>query len=130
MEIAAEELLSRFLVHKDDFSPKAGRIRPRAFLPGPKGEVSVCRTQDMTDEEIWDWGTEHVLSRRPENVLHGRAELQASVAFENGLRAIPDEPPPRHAVITGWPEEKDARKGIAADLAARATLALNPGIRA
>jgi hypothetical protein len=33
---------------------------------------------------------------------------------------IPQEPPPRHANIIGWPEEKSEQKQIAMELAAEA----------
>jgi hypothetical protein len=127
MEVVSEEPLSHFLVNRGDFSPNARRIKPRAFLPDKNGEISVCRILGLTDDYIWDWGTRHVISGMPDNTLYGRADFKASVAFENRLRVIPDEPPPRHAIVKGWPGEKDAQKDIAVDLAAKATLVLNPG---
>ncbi|HNW08195.1 MAG TPA: hypothetical protein PKZ55_03275 [Verrucomicrobiota bacterium] len=42
------------------------------------------------------------------------------------VTVAPSEPPPRHANIEGWPDEKSARKLIAIDLANAAQLVVKP----
>ena len=58
---------------------------------------------------------------RPRN-LHGRADIQAFNILEINLQINPDNTPPRHASIIGWPELKEERKSIAQELAAKALL--------
>jgi len=56
--------------------------------------------------------------------LHGRADIQARFILKMGLQIDPDDTPPRHANIFGWPELKEERKSMAQELAAKAALRL------
>lgn len=60
--------------------------------------------------------------------LHGAVIIEASLIRIIGLDVIADEPPPRHAVILGWPwegidplEAKAKRKDLANQLASVAS---------
>ena len=57
--------------------------------------------------------------------LHGRADIQALNILEINLQVNPDNIPPRHANIIGWPELKEEQKSIAQELAAKASLRLH-----
>ncbi len=61
----------------------------------------------------------------PPRNLHGRADIQALNILVNNLQIDPDNTPPRHANIIGWPELKEERKSIAQELAAKASLRLH-----
>ena len=56
--------------------------------------------------------------------LYGRGDLSVSSVLATGLTVDPDDNPPRHAGIVGWPETKDARISLAQRLAASALLRL------
>lgn len=96
----------------------------RAFLPR-KGdqEVSVFRTTGLREAEVWDLAATHV---RPNP--KARAIVQPRDVVASGLRVDPDNTPPRHANIVGWPSTKDAQMNHALDLANRGTVVLGPGL--
>jgi len=60
----------------------------------------------------------------PRKNLHVSADIKAAVVYEKSSDVAPDNNPPRHGDIVGWPEEKSERNLIAQELAARATLRL------
>lgn len=55
--------------------------------------------------------------------IHGHADIHVADVSEVGLNFDPDNKPPRHANVTGWPE-KSSHKFYAQKLAARAALTL------
>jgi hypothetical protein len=98
-------------------------VKPGAFLPARDGATSVYRTRGLTEEEIWILG-EAKVTGPTRKTLYGRGDLPVSAVHATGLRVDPDDSPPRHAAIVGWPEEKDARLSLAQQLAAKASLKL------
>jgi hypothetical protein len=84
------------------------------------GETSVFRISELLNAEIWDIGIREVVKEEQGKSLIGRADILTSIVTGNGLEVIPQEPPPRHANIIGWPEEKSEQKQIAMELAAEA----------
>ena len=60
-----------------------------------------------------------------QKTLHGRADIQLDSFLDADLQIEPDNEPPRHANIIGWPDEKEKQKSIAQELAARSSLILN-----
>ena len=83
----------------------------------------MFRVDGLTEDHIWNLGDTYV-SVPSGNQLRARAELSVEQIMDVGLRLVPAEPPPRHANIEGWPEEKDARMSRAQELAAVAILRL------
>ena len=125
--IAPDEQLSRFVLDRNHFTSE--HVKFRAFLP-PKNQVvlSVSRTRHLEDAEIWALGDQHVASAS-RRTIQARADFGCAVlseikADEHCLAAVPDEPPPRHANVTGWPsiERKELQKVLAQQLAARTRL--------
>jgi hypothetical protein len=108
------DLLSRFLFNRNDYWPGEKKVKPRAFErpPGDLG-LSMFRTQDIEEDAIWILGA----STRPDRSLKARADLVAGVVFEAKLHIDPDNTPPGHVHIVGWPtrdeDELDARKKLA-----------------
>ena len=78
-----------------------------------RSEVSVMRVDGLDERQVWK---SH--PRKDRNV-HGRADFGPPDVAAVGLRLVEDEPPPRHHVIVGWPEEKEDRVERAQTLASR-----------
>ena len=120
--LAPEEPLSRFLLSDRDISH--GGVKPAAFLPAPDGTTSVFRIQELSEPEVWRLGDQYVARPRGRR-LHGRGDLKHTNVTATGLRVEPDNSPPRHAAIVGWPDEKDAQMSVAQQLASTAVLRLH-----
>jgi hypothetical protein len=103
-------------------------LRPNAWLPHPRVELSVFRIDGWSEEEILKQG-DHVAAEREENHRAaiiaqgkeyppdkitfrnlGRGEIHAGHVRSTGLDVVPREPPPRHADIIGWPPITGNRK--------------------
>ena len=92
------EDLARFLTHRNKFA--ALMAKPAAFLPAPKDrETLVSRHGREPLERLWGIG----LIAAGDCNLYGAAIFKASAVRSAKLEVMPDEPPPRHAVIRGWP---------------------------
>ena len=124
-EVMSDEPLARFLFQRSHFSGMS-RVKYGAFLPSKQGQTSVHRVFDLTHGEICGIGKEGVLARMEDQtkILYGWAEVSVAHVEATGLEINPDDTPPRHANIIGWPAEKHEKKQIAIDLAAEATLNL------
>jgi len=96
--IADPEELARFLFSLSHFNSKS--VKPAAFLPSPDHETSVFRHGAEPREELWILATEHAAGMR---TVKAAALLNAGQVRIAGLDAVADEPPPRHAVLRGWP---------------------------
>jgi hypothetical protein len=122
----APEPLARFIFPKNHFGRQTQRPKPDAFLPiGLPLQTSVFRTLALTPSQVWDIG--HEISSRRGRTLRARADISAGSIFDVGLLIDPDNTPPRHANIVGWPEEKHGQLMLATELAEAATLCLRPG---
>jgi len=122
--VGPEESLGRYL-QKGYYSSEKNSVKPQAFMPPPNLHLSVFRIDGLQWEEIWEIGQIKVMDAMPKpRELRGIADVKALKVQENGLEIEPDNIPPRHANIIGWPEEKEKQKMIAQGLAAEATLVL------
>lgn len=123
--VLPEETLSRFIFSSGHFAATKGIVKYRAFMPDPYDDLSVFRTSDWTEERIWEQG-----KADSERTLKARGDLLASVVMEaEELFIDPDDEPPEHANIKGWPagpENKSKRMEIAMSLAFEAKLLLCP----
>jgi hypothetical protein len=113
--IADTELLTRYITDQEYLTPNSDRVHWRAFRPRPSDkELSIARIGALTVPEIWQLGDQ--LAGQPSNrTVCGRADLgptEVRAVKTNGhsLDAIPDDPPERHAIIVGWPDDSNARK--------------------
>jgi hypothetical protein len=97
--VADEEDLARFLTSSSYFNAKM--VKLAAFLPSARDhETSVFRHGSEPRETLWALGLEHAAAGR---TLHGAAIVKTRDVRAALLEATADEPPPRHAVIRGWP---------------------------
>lgn len=129
--VRPDERISRFVLDRGHFTTE--RVKFRAFLPPqnntPDGLVlSVGRTCDLNEAEVWAWGDDHVANPGGRTVF-ARGDFTLELIQEvaaNGitLGIVPNEPPPRHGNITGWPpfDRKELRASLAQQLAAKAQL--------
>lgn len=122
-QVSPEENLTRYILHKNHFSILYKRVKYTAFLPTSNGETSVFRTANISDGGIWGIG-EYEVAQKRELPLLGRADILASHILSNKLKIAPDNNPPRHANIIGWPREKSEQKLVAMELAENAQLHL------
>lgn len=84
-------------------------------MPAKDGKTSIFRIAGLTDSVVLAIGNREVgVNRR----LHGWGVFEARSVVDLGLRLEPDDVPPRHANIVGWPEDKDAVIEKAQDLSA------------
>jgi hypothetical protein len=100
-------------------------VKPKAFEPPSSLRLSVFRTDGLSIEEVWAIGQSNVVNMmsEPRN-LHGIADIKASAIRDVDLDIDPDNTPPRHACIVGWPEDKSKQMLIQLELAAKAKLVL------
>lgn len=120
-----KESLGRYLSQRTHYSPEKNSVKPQAFMPPLNLCLSVFRIDGLQLEEIWEIGQKKVIDAMQQpKVLHGIADVKVSTVQENNLKVEPDDRPPRHANIIGWPEEKEKQKIIAQELAAKAKLVL------
>jgi hypothetical protein len=124
--IDGQETLARFITSKSGYSRGKNVVKPQAFMPPLDLRLSVFRINNLSEPEIWQIGLKKIIDKMkiPRN-LHGRADIKALNILENGLKINPDDTPPRHANIIGWPELKEEQKSIAQELAAKASLRLH-----
>ncbi|HHT9111299.1 MAG TPA: hypothetical protein ACFYDZ_09105 [Candidatus Brocadiaceae bacterium] len=122
-QIKSEENLARYILHKNYISALHKRVKYAVFMPAPNGETSVFRISCLSENEIWEIGNREVSQKRGLPLL-GRADISAFHILDENLQLIPDNNPPRHANIVGWPSEKSEQKLIAMELAENAQLHL------
>lgn len=122
--ISSDESVARFIYQKSDWSKQpTPKPKPKVFLPileAGQWETSVCRISATSDQRIWE------ISNRIRSPLLAlaRADLAVNSVEAAGLRTKPapdlDADYPEHAVIVGWPDEKDKQMELAIQLVSSA----------
>lgn len=118
--ILDSEPITRFIFSSGHFARQSRRVKPNAFLPDANGETSIFRIQDVDADSIWASGNE--VSKVSGRTLHARADIATKAVRSTGLNVLPEEPPPRHGNIVGWPEGREDRMELAKVLADGITL--------
>jgi len=121
-EVGPTEPLARFIFQKNHFSRQNNRVKYNAFLPNPDGETSVFRTDELSEQALWQTGEQVGFQRT--QTLYGRGDIRTDKVVEAGLSVQPKEPPKHHANIVDWPVDKSERMSKAQQLAANARLLL------
>ena len=119
--------LTRHLLSSKQFAREPRRVKSSAFIPRENPgtgifQTSVFQIQGLSEDEVWSLGEQHVLKNRPDRRVHGRADVTVQEVLGVGLYLDPDNDPPRHANIVGWPGTKPERKLVALKLAEAARL--------
>jgi hypothetical protein len=113
-QIKASELISRFVFDKKRIN--SDRVHFRVFFDPNSDGLSVSRTSDLSADDVWALGDVAGGARGP---AIGCGDMRAEEIRSLDLEILPDEPPPRHALVTGWPtSDKDRCRSIATQLAA------------
>lgn len=120
--IDPDETLSRYLFSKNNYSSAKQIVHYTAFMPPPDRRLSVFRISRLSEIEIWEIGANVGIQRGRK--LLGRADIEALPVYDEGLSIEPDDIPPHHANIIGWPEDDSAIKLAAIELAQKAQLRL------
>jgi hypothetical protein len=122
-----DEPLARYLTHSDYYNVSTDSVKPKAFEPLSRDLcLSIFRIDDLNIKQVLQLGQDEVINKtRQPLTLYGFADIKAKSVTDLNLSIEPDNIPPRHACIVGWPEEKFQRKSIAQQLAASSKLVLN-----
>ena len=112
--ILSSENLSRFVFKKTHIRSN-NEVHWRAFDPPRNLRLSVFRTSDISEEEIWTYGENIAIQRA--KPLEGRADITMSSIKYTELDVIADASPSKHANIVNWPQKKDEKMEIAMRLA-------------
>lgn len=124
--------VARFLTTSGHYSASANRVRGDAFLPNPKDMTTSVFVVDALQAPDVRAIARSVADTSGAGLrMHGAATIFVAPINAQGLSVDYREPPSRHAEISGWPDGPDpdakaARKKIALELAAAATLSLFP----
>jgi len=111
--------VSRFAVEKGSYyRPSDNTVKMKAFLP-KDGATSVFCLGDMSHAHRVAHGNQHVGQARRKDVL-GYAQVASSAVTECALTLAQSEPPPLHWNIESWPNDEDAQKALALELATQA----------
>jgi hypothetical protein len=119
-DVAANELLARFVLQGSHVRSSNQTVKPDAFIPPPNGKMSVTRHLMATEEEIWEVGRRVATQRS--KTLYGRGDVTASAYRAQNLSVEADDIPgnPNHTHVLNWPSDKAAQKMIASEIAAAA----------
>jgi hypothetical protein len=122
--VDSDEWLARFILKRSHLRQDR-TVKPDAFIPYPRSELSVTRHLLLSETELWQFGRD--VAREIGKPLLARADVQAFVFQRPELRVVAAPLPenPNHANVVGWPAEKPAQKSIAQEIAAAAGKALD-----
>lgn len=123
-----DDFLARFILDKRYSKPdNQGHVKYNVFLPPiDKKKLSVYRIQGLDESEVWAIGDTFVASVQGKPLI-ARADILAEDVIGVSLSVTPEPAPhPRHADITGWPDDRPAQREYALRLARAAKLRINP----
>jgi hypothetical protein len=123
-----DEAVVSFIVESSKII-KGVEVDHRQFLPSKRyGNHSVYRTTGITDVETAVAGHTIALQRSKSGIYGWAAFIARTVRSFSPLTLRSDEPPPRHALIEGWPQTPQDQRTLAIQLASKATLVKHPTI--
>lgn len=113
-----EATVARFIYRSKQYSgrrPTAAAFEPEEYQG--RWELSVCHRDMCSLDRVWE------IALRPRSdgkCAVAIVDLPLAAALEHGLAGLPEPSTfPEHAVLVGWPAEKEARKRIQVGLAKR-----------
>lgn len=120
-EVTPTELLSRYICSKErkKYIQENGRLRSGLFKPAKDRKMSVFRTSELEEDQIWELGDSYI--NRAGELIWGRSDLSLAIINEFMLELEVDDNPPRHANVINWPEDDDERLLVSQKLAKRAS---------
>jgi len=130
------ERITRYIFRKKHFNLKEGEVKVDAFLPpkpkppgSPERQMSVYRTMNCGETEIWSMGDRYVANPGADRFVLARGDLEAETVFGQDLKIAPHPTPhKRHANIVNWPDEESnaRRRAKALALAEKSRLVPKP----
>ena len=125
-DVGDNETLARYVLQRSHIRSSDRTVKPDAFMPRPDLQLSAMRHRDATEEELWRVGEE--IADKRSRTLYGRGDFGVVDCVDQKLAvsAAPVPGNPNHANVVKWPDDKDAQKSIAQELAAHATFVPNP----
>jgi hypothetical protein len=118
MELMGTDILARHALEKGH-KRADNTVKPKAFQPANDGATSVFKITGLAHEEVKQIGEEYVATPRQKPLL-GWSQIGVQNVIDAGLNPDPDNEPPRHVNIIGWPEDKGKQLMIQTELAANA----------
>ena len=127
------ERLSRYVTFREHFSVTKNQVHFRAFLPPNRDtDLSIMRTEGLEEGDVWTLGD--AVAAPSGRTVYARGDFLAPhvrAVFVDSWRLSvrPDDDPPKHALIEGWPPHEDApeiRKSLAQQLRAKSKLMVRP----
>ena len=108
--VQPEELLTSFVVLPEQVDKKTKTIKPTRLMPrrnltNKRLETSVCRSNKLTEAQVWEICSAHfdVHARKP---AIGRGVGAAAAIFAEKLAFDADgRPYPEHANVIGWHDD-------------------------
>ena len=101
MKLLQSDKLTRFIRHNSHC--RGGKVQPDVFIPRHNSvDVSVYVISDLLEHQIWNIACNYLTTPTV-----ARADIFVENVCDNKLKVIPDNPPPRHANITPFPELTD-----------------------
>jgi hypothetical protein len=112
-DVSPDERVTRYIVSSSHIRRSEGTVRPDAFMPHPRIELSVNRLRDASEEETWACGFD--VARQRVKPLIGRADVDVANVATQTLTVVAKPLPnnANHADVVGWPSEKSEQKRIA-----------------
>jgi len=126
-DVAPDEILARYILFKSHIRGSNISLKPDAFIPHPREDLSVTRHLAASERELWNVGDDVAAARS--RTLYGRGDFLANICLKQGLSIgsapiIPENP--NHADISGWPADKPSQKIIAQEIASDAQYTPRP----
>jgi hypothetical protein len=124
--LEAGEILARYILASSHFRRSDNSVKPDAFIPHPRIELSLTRHFQATEEELWNEGRRVSLLRQL--TLYGRADVSVDAFLSESLQVVAKPLPenPNHADAIGWPANKAEQKIKALEIARNAAFVSKP----
>lgn len=108
------------------FSREKNIVKRKAYEPS-RGDAgtSVFLVTGLKEPAIWRLGKKFVAASRGKPIL-ARADLKVGPIRRLGLDVIHDPLPRRHALVVGWPSDKEKQKLRMQEVADEAVLRFPP----
>ena len=101
MKLLPGDKLTRFIRYNSHC--RGGKVQPDVFIPPHNSvDISVYVISNLLEDQIW-----HIACNYLTTPTVARADIFVESIYDNKLKVIPDNPPPRHANITPFPELTD-----------------------
>ena len=124
--IDSKESVSRFIFESNKIKKDSHRVSPQAFCPPQSKKLSIYRTTNCNDNEIWALSDEFVTPlRRDKKKAKGRGDVVVETILKAKLKIVPyPYPHPRHANVIEWPDEEAYCLMVQTELANNARLVI------